>query len=221
MPDSDRETEMHAADDESARVDECYVDNFGVVIATYGDMDEWLPLVQRAARSVAKQTVPPDVVIWKHGETLASARNDGANECSTDFVIFLDADDELDEHYIEALQQAKGDIRRPCTLGVHEDGHEDDFPVMIPERDIRTANYIVIGAAVDHWFFDMVGGFEELPILEDWALFQRLILQQNAVVTEVPDAIYKVHVGRQGQRNENPNLHGEIYTQLVGRWTRG
>lgn len=196
------------------------LDNFGVVIATYGDMDEWLPRVQRASASVQNQTVPADVVIWKHGETLASARNEGAGECATDFVIFLDADDELDEHYIEAMQAATGDIRRPCTLGVHEDGHEDDYPVMIPQRDLREANYIVIGAAVDHWMFDMVGQFEELPILEDWALWQKCVLQQNAVVTEVPDAIYKVHVGRQGQRNENPALHGEVYQQLVGRWMR-
>lgn len=163
--------------------------------------------------SVRAQTRLPDYVTWPHGVTLSEARNFGAQCCRTDWLIFLDADDALDPGYIEAmLAVEEGDIRRPATLGVYEDGSTDDESVMIPRKDIAVANYIVIGAMCRREQFLSAGGFPELPILEDWALWRRLIASGSTVV-DVPDAVYRVGVNPQG-RNQDQRLHSTIYRQI-------
>lgn len=187
----------------------------GVVIGTFGDLMEWAPLVQRASASVAAQTVKPDCVIWKHADTLQNARNWGANEVDCDKLIFLDADDELDSHYIEAMLTGSADIRKPSTLGI-VDGVEDDHPVMIPARDINTANHIVIGAMVSSEVFFKVGGFDDFPMLEDWALWLKCY-KAGATIGEIPDAIYRVHV-RTGSRNTDLALHGRVYNEIRTRF---
>jgi len=49
-------------------------------------------------------------------------------------LIFCDADDELDYRYIEEMLKGRATSAQPSTLGVHADGHEDDYPVLIPRR---------------------------------------------------------------------------------------
>jgi glycosyltransferase involved in cell wall biosynthesis len=184
----------------------------GVVVATFGDWEKWHAIGQRAVASIKAQTRPPDFFVWPHGETLAEARNFGAAELRTDWLIFLDADDELDHGYVESMLAAEGDIRRPATLGVYENGTQDAEPVMIPRRDIDTANYIVIGAMCRREMFLAAGGFPELPILEDWALW-RAMVKAGATVVDVPDAIYRVSV-RSDSRNQDHGLHSAIYRQI-------
>lgn len=154
----------------------------------------------------------PDIALWLHKETLAEARNKGAEMVNTDWLIFLDADDELDSRYVDAMRRASGDIRKPSTIGVYPDGSEDDAPAMIPQRDLDRANHIVIGAMCRASMFWEVGGFREYPILEDWDLFRRM-WKAGAEVVEVPDAIYRVHVN-EGSRNQDQALHTRVYNQI-------
>lgn len=192
----------------------------GVVIGTYGDMGEWVPFVQRASASVDVQTRPADVVKWEHSDTLQHARNHGAGSVDTDWLIFLDADDELDPEYIEQMlavvETESGDIIQPATLGVYVDGSEDDYSVVIPKRDLAQSNYLVIGSMCRAELFFAVGGFDEYPILEDWDLWQRMVLSGGRI-TQAPKAIYRVHV-RAGSRNFGEELHGQIYSALVNKY---
>lgn len=186
-----------------------------MIIATYGDYGTWAPLIRRALDSVNRQTRIPDEVVVHHGQDLACARNGGANLVSTDWLIFLDADDELDERYIEASLAGSGDIRQPSTLGIQGD-QVDDYPVLIPEAPLAERNYIVIGAMQWRDKFLQAGGFANYSALEDWELWQRLVLHQKAVVTPCPDAIYRVHVTPTG-RNNSVQRHGECYMSIRRR----
>lgn len=186
-----------------------------IIVGTYGNQEEWQPLVDRAMASARNQTVQPVEVIHSHGPTLAQARNAGAKQAVGTWLIFLDADDELDEKYVEAMLAADGDLRRPATLGV-VDGVEDDEPVMLERKPLLSGNYIVIGAMHRKLDFEIAGGFYELPRLEDWELWIRLSIQ-GAVITDVPDAIYKVHV-REESRNQGDKLHGKVYAEVRQRY---
>lgn len=205
----------------------------GVVVGTYGDVGVWGERAQNAMRSVDRQSRRPDASIWLHAQTLQHARNWGAIKIGTDldYLIFLDADDELDENYVEEMLESasrslvrsdrKRFIHRPSTLGV-VDGVEDDHPVMIPERDIRRSNFIVIGAMVPADVFFLLDGFNDYPILEDWDLWQRMILA-NVGVLDAEKAVYRVNV-REGSRNQDTVKHREVYKQIVdahsGDWSR-
>ncbi len=186
-----------------------------VIIGTYGDRSKWEPLAKRAIDSASDQARTN----WYHSETLAKARNWGASESPNKWLIFLDADDELSPGYVDAMVEVAEatdcDIFKPSTLGV-VNGKEDDEAVMIPRRDLLRANHIVIGAMVRRELFDASGGFRELPALEDWDLWLRLALEFDAQITEVPDAVYRVHV-QPNSRNQNVKAHREAYIDIQRR----
>lgn len=185
----------------------------GVAIGTFGDKLEWANYARRAMLSVGRQTVAADVR-HVHGQSLHQARNAAAEELTGHkWLIFLDADDELDERYVERMLAGEGDIRRPATIGVYPDGTEDDAPVMIPRTDMRRTNCVVIGAMHLAKFFYGAGGFHDYPILEDWALWRKMIAA-GASIGDVPDAVYRVHV-RPGSRNTDGKLHGHIYGRIL------
>lgn len=185
------------------------------VIGTFGDRTRWEAFAARATASAYKQRFPFDQVIWSHADTLQHARNDGANDATSEWLVFLDADDELDTLYLKSMLEAKGDIRRPATLGI-VDGVEDDEPVMITRADLRVRNFIVIGAMIRREAFLRVGGFSDDPILEDWDLWIRLYLD-GAEIVDVPEAVYRVHV-RPQSRNSFERLHGSVYSEIKNRY---
>lgn len=188
----------------------------GVVIGTYGDRLEWGPCAKNAMASVVRQTRAANECVAIHAETLQQARNRGAEfVADCDWLLFLDADDELDPLYLETmLERPMGDILRPSTLGVYEDGSTDTEAVMIPWKPINEANSIVIGAVCRTELFVQAGGFHDHPILEDWCLWRRLMLDHDAVVCDVPGAVYRVTV-RPGSRNTDTTLHSKVYSEIV------
>lgn len=186
-----------------------------IVIATYGDDPYWKKQAAKAWYSAAHQTLRAPI-FRTHGKTLAEARNRGAEQATSSFVIFLDADDTLDLHYVEAMLKAvEGSwgksLWRPATLGV-VDGVEDDEPIMIPRRPLAEANFMVIGTMMFREQFLDVGGFRELPVLEDWDLFLRFA-RQGSEVMDVPEAIYRVNV-RPESRNADQQLHHRTYNEI-------
>jgi len=185
----------------------------GVVVATFGSR-EWSIRGDKLAQKKIDEGVN---CIHVHGSTLSEARNIGALYIDTDYVVFLDADDDLASGYTEAMAAAIDPnwpfdaILQPSTQG-RVDGVLDDFPLLIPQANLYQRNYLVIGSAVCRTDFLHIGGFRELPCLEDWDCWIRLIIS-GASVKRVPDAVYIVNVMPNG-RNSQSMLHGQIYHQL-------
>lgn len=188
-----------------------------IVVGTYGPEDLWDSIAQCAMESAQNQSHPAEV-IRSHGDTLQHARNYGAEEATGEWLVFLDADDELDSGYVEAMLGGDGDIRQPSTLGI-VDGRPDDYPVLIPRRNLLEANFLVIGSMVRRALFLDVGGFDDYPVLEDWGLWLKLWIE-GAQIGSAPDAIYKVHVNQDGRNNHDPSLHGAHYTAIRQRFSQ-
>lgn len=184
-----------------------------IVIGVFGD-DYWMDLATKVALpSIHAQTVRPHAISISYHETsLSEARNFGAERAETEWLCFVDADDALDSRYIEHMLAAEGDIRRPSTIGFYEDGTEDSEPVLIPRANLKERNYIVIGSFVRREQFLKVGGFRNLPVLEDWDLWIRCV-RDGATVTDVPEAIYRVGV-HPDSRNQNTQLHHKVYNDI-------
>lgn len=191
-----------------------------VVIASYGDIEIWRPYAERAIRSVHAQTVKASLYAYHNHQANdpGTARNASAVGTNADWLIFLDADDELDPLYVEVMLAGEGDIRQPSTIGVYQDGGTDDYPVLIPPNPggMMVGNHLIIGCMVRRTLFEIVGGFrEDLPILEDWDFWIRCQLA-GGTVGQCPEAIYRVHVNP-GSRNTQSN-HGQIYSEIQARY---
>lgn len=190
----------------------------GVVIGTFGS-DEW---DDRGAQLARRIRVDGTNCVHCHADTLAEARNYGALMLTSHFVVFLDADDDLALGYAEAMSDAVTEdlnhvILQPATRG-RVDGILDDFPLLIPHADLYRRNYLVIGSAVNRWDFLAANGFRDLPVLEDWDLFCRLVIN-GATVKSVPEAVYIVNV-HMGSRNSNTDVHNQIYRQLQSEYAQ-
>lgn len=191
-----------------------------IVIGTFGD-NSWAERARTARETAEAQTVPCQVV-QIHGRTLAEARNTGAGapvpHDQPDWLIFLDADDELHPGYVEAMLAGDGDLRQPATQGVHPDGSEEP-PNMIPRRRLIDANFMVIGTMVRAHIFHQVGGFRDIPVLEDWDVWLRCVVYGHATIGHVPDAIYRIGVN-DGSRNSprQIDLQRRYYQEIRNRY---
>lgn len=180
-----------------------------IVIATYGDY-EW----RRHGAELRDRTEDQQGVetIHFHGTSLSQARNYGAAQTDAEWLVFLDADDRLEDGYVEAMNNGTEAMRQPATRGFYPSGEQDDEAVLIPERNLMQANFLVIGTMVNRSLFDEVGGFRELPILEDWDLFIRMWLA-GGEYEPIEDAVYWVYV-RENSRNLQQNLHTRVYNEI-------
>lgn len=186
---------------------------FGVVVGTFGSQ-EWCDRGDALVDNIGYMC---DDIIHAHGETLAQARNLGLEMLDTDWVVFLDADDNLSGNYIKEMKAAHepGHLLQPATIG-NVNGKLDDYPVLIQRADFMRSNYLIIGTAVERSMVQDVGGFRELDALEDWDLWIRCILAGSSV-KRVPAAVYIVGV-HEGSRNRNRNQHILAYREITNQY---
>lgn len=185
-----------------------------VCIGTYGD-DSWLELAQRAIASAEPQAP----VVHVHEETLAKARNAAVAKVDTEFVVHLDADDELEPGFIAAMAAGTADLRVPVLRQVRRGRPREPFMPQVwghhhrcTGECLRWGNWIIIGACVRTSLVREVGGWEEWGWSEDWALWARC-WKAGASIETIPRAIYKAHV-RPDSRNH------ALTAAETGEWHR-
>lgn len=186
-----------------------------VAVATYGDA-HWVSLAQtRAIPSAQALGVP--VVHSHHPDALHHARNEALAQVHTEWVIHLDADDELEPGYVEAMATGSADVRAPAVRYISRAGtaswpavphvaghdHHDCEAVCL-----RQGNWLVVGAAVRADLVRWVGGWRDFCWSEDWDLWLRCHLT-GATFEAVPDAIYRAHV-RRDSRNRGQSRAAKL-----------
>jgi GT2 family glycosyltransferase len=131
--------------------------------------------------------------------TIASIRNELAQDAKGDWLLFLDADDELAPRYIQAMEHAErpNSLLTPSVQKIIK--KRENPPVFYPEVDLMTANWLIIGTLVERDLFLRVGGFEDYPHgFEDWSLWYKCA-KVGAEVVRVPKAVYRQHVNPQSK----------------------
>lgn len=171
-----------------------------VIIATYGE-PEWEALARdRALPSVfgdAKERLC-DFLVWHDPDgTRASSLNQGAHYAPGDWLIFLDADDELAPGYVGAMRRAleqstdgASTLFTPAVQTIRK-GKPGDPSFFDRGISLRDDNWLVIGTMIHRDLFWKVGGFEDYPHgFEDWALWSKCY-RLGAEIVKVPDAVYR------------------------------
>lgn len=195
-----------------------------IIVPTYGS-DEWKVKAQNAVESAKNQSLEAEVVRHIHSDSLGLSRNIGGFSAHTEWLIFLDADDELDYRYVESMMEPnegekQDDIRQPRTLGIYSDGTQDETANIIPAaKSLIQRNHLVIGSMCRTKAFNEVGGFDvDLPALEDWDLWLKMDIAGYQIGVR-PNAIYRVGVN-QGSRNSPKGYHNVAARKIRNRYVR-
>lgn len=188
-----------------------------VIIATFGS-EEW---GERGLQTYEKAlTWGADDVICAHVPrgSLAQTRNWAVGEANTEWICFVDADDDLAPGYIDAMKNAPHSGEALLAPALCLSGK------MIPleDRDITVMNPCAIGTVLRKTTFVAAGGFWEERAWEDWSLFRRCWLL-GAPVIHVKDAVYLANstpTGRNATVADPHILHQEIIDSHA-RWLMG
>lgn len=170
-----------------------------VCIGTFG-AKKWIELAAERAIPSVPDGIP---YIQVHGETLAQARNAAAAQATTEWLCFLDADDQLTPDYFTHMEKGTADLRGPsCKYAVKHPSPRE--PKVWPVGDLYDMNYLVIGTLVRRAMFFAAGGFGEEPVYEDYALWCRCV-KLGASTEIIPEAVYLAWA-RQDSRNRKPDM---------------
>ena len=173
---------------------------FSIIIATHGE-DRWAKLAhERALPSALMQDAHEVLVGHDYEGTRADVRNALSEKATGEWLITLDADDELDEGYVTAMARAA----QPRSLLTPRVSHVKKgiggVARFMPEVDLEKGNWMVVGTAVPRDLFLEVGGWRTftgsgvLNQWDDWDLWIRCV-QAGAEIVKVDDAVYVAHVG--------------------------
>ncbi|HEX5201132.1 MAG TPA: glycosyltransferase family 2 protein [Actinoplanes sp.] len=184
-----------------------------VAVATFGD-EEWRDLAHR--RAVPSAMAQDVKVVHAHSATLHEARNAALALVGTEWVVHLDADDELEEGYVEAMGKATADVRAPAVRYVRNarDRGRPRMPQVAGHRHgceaacLTAGNWIVIGAAVRTDLVRDVGGWRDFDWSEDWDVWLRCH-RAGATFEAVPAAIYRAYM-RRDSRNRAPDQAAKL-----------
>lgn len=167
------------------------------VVATFGD-PRWIRLGETFARPSIERQGFDETIVYHGGDSVADARNIAASGVTTEWICFVDADDMLEDGYLDAMR-ATGQERGLLTPNVRDvvDGVAGEAR-SLTYRNIDYVNPCVIGTLLRREVFDDVGGFWNERAWEDWSLFRRAWLLGENVIP-VPDAVYRVFVNPTGR----------------------
>ena len=182
-------------------------------VATFG-AEHWRTLAHdRAVASAERLGLR---YVHAHADTLHDARNAALELVDSEHVIFLDADDELEPGYVEAMAAGSADVRVPSVRYVTQPKQlaRPRMPMVAGHRHACTGeclpfgNWIVIGAAVRADLVRKVGGWRDFPWSEDWDLWLRCHLS-GATIEAVPAAVYRAYM-RRDSRNRAPDQAAKL-----------
>lgn len=199
---------------------------FSIIIATYGDQ-WWQEMAWERAYPCAMEQ-GADEVLQVHCEecSIAEARNAIADKARSDWLIFLDADDELEPGYVDAMR------RHAVRVGMNTAVLEPKVsyvrrglkkPAVFLDRrgDLSDDNFLILGTGIQRRLFEQVDGFGDYPHgFEDWSLWAKS-WKEGAKIMRVPDATYVAYVNPSSKhrlawkdRNWQEEMHHKVRREL-------
>lgn len=202
-----------------------------ILVCTHGD-DRWSKLAaERAVPSAEAQNAREVIVVHERDSTLAEVRNHAADLASSDVLVFLDADDELEPGYLDAMRPwteprlalVGGELptydEYPCLLVpsaryVHRN-RTPDRTCSIPSwgSSLIELNCAVIGTAIPRELFLRIGGFREWPAYEDFELWIRCV-RSGAILQAVPTAVYRAYSSPNGRNTQRIHILQKAYDDI-------
>lgn len=202
--------------------------NATIVIATCGN-DTWRRMGDECLNELSLDV---KTVRFHGGSTVSEARNEALKQVTTDYVVFLDADDTLSHDYLDFNPTADVTVTsityenrtQPIVPKVwqHERMRPKQHMGECEGKCLLDGNYVHVGAIIKTKAIQSIGGFPEYPVYEDWACFLKLYLSGFSFSSR-KESVYKasVRVNREHRNRSMPlikknKIHEQIYEDLTG-----
>lgn len=155
---------------------------------------------------------------------VAFTRNTGANLATSEHLLFIDADDVIDEYFIEAMvkvkAETKADIIYPNVL-LWSYWHKDvklrnawyESTEKITKENMLEYNQIVVSSLVPKKLYLEAGGTPNLPILEDYKLWMECLVK-GATFAKSPFSVLKYRQRTEGRLRHNDEAKNEWYYKI-------
>lgn len=210
------------------------------VIVTCRNLHAYLP---ECVESIKAQTMrateiivmhdgcePPPVfpdtttVVRSEHRGVGATRNEGARLAVSDSLLFVDADDVLNEYFIEAMVQVKAkthaEIIYPNVL-LWSSWHKDvklrnawhEATDKVTRANMLEYNQIVVTSLVDRELYITVGGTPNIPILEDYSFWMKC-LKRKAMFAKSPFSVLKYRQRAESRLRSNNELKNEWYYKI-------
>lgn len=193
-----------------------------IVIATCGDYT-WADLARRRALPSALAQRPDQLVLHhEKAATVCQSRNNAAHAATTDWLIFLDADDELGPGYLKSLDLYLDKPRLLLAPYVQYVLKSRVTRPHIPNAgNWPNGNDAVTGTAISTHLFSKIGGWDHhyWP-WSDWELWLRAT-KAGARRIHIPDAVYIAHDNPNSENHklQDPQaLHAKVKRQHSEVW---
>lgn len=127
----------------------------------------------------------------RHGA--AYSRNIGAAQCESEWLLFLDDDDQLCEGYFDSMTQLLSSHPQvqawiPDVQGARR---RHLSPVELSDAQARNRVGDCSGFLIKKTLFEEIGGFDErFPSMQDWDMWLRLIRSNSLYYSGVAGVIY-------------------------------
>lgn len=154
--------------------------------------------------------------ISQENQGIIKTRNLGMEVAKGDYVIQLDADDYLDEHYVDKCVKAATDKSAGIVYSQFKLFGREDFTSMHPTHDLeklKHENYIHASALVKRSLLkkDPYDQYLNDKGNEDWDLFLGLCLSgASAVLVNEPLLHYRKHENRNSRSDDFEGLFNEM-----------
>ena len=172
-----------------------------VVIASHGK-DWWGAMARDRALPSAMASGADEVLICHQASaTRAQVRNELTEKAVGDYIVTLDADDELSPGYCEAIRKLEPEDALVVPRVQYVRGHREGAPHFLPHREIWDDNWMVVGTAFPRQRMLDVGGWRTLTgtgtmnEADDWDLWARMT-NDGCAITYCEDAVYRAFVDR-------------------------
>jgi hypothetical protein len=203
-----------------------------ILVASHGD-DGWRELAHtRAIPSALAQDAHEvlDLHDPAAGATRADVRNKLAAQASGDWLCFLDADDELEPGFADAMAAADlryirrgGNLLTPPLLTpairyICQDGPQE--PCFWNEVPLEQGNWMVVGTLVHRGLFTELGGWRHMAgtgstnEYDDWELWIRC-QKAGAMPVKVPAAVYVAHSETSSPSRSTPILQRRAWVNEI------
>ena len=182
--------------------------DISIAVSVFGD-SKWAMLAKNRAIPSANQFGVP--VLFNDCDSLHESRNEALKQCETEYIVYLDADDQLSPDFLEEMSKGTCDLRAPSVTYIMPNGNRTRPTVPkvwnhthnCVAACLPKGNWLVVGSVVKAQLLRDIGGWKDWPVYEDWDIWLICHLA-GASIEAIPEAVYLAYAMPNSRNNSLP-----------------